>query len=477
MGLTRSQWARRAFLALFIASFFQGVSLLVPSKLGSATLTAAKDQLGNARLSFSSALEGTHVVGQTTINIDTSNYPDENTNHLFPGDTAHIGSNNYTVGTIIDSDTFTLTSGLLSGDTSDDTKIYVDQDTNAIHTISFTTASFVANGAIRILVPANANNTNNSDGNPDADGFDLNSVTAGDVTCPGDTTGFDFVAGTATDAGTSGWHTFECRYSGSGNTSTALSLTIGVTQKLLNPAPESSHVQGTADDYTITIRNLNSAYSTVDEVNAKVVLIEGVRVSATVESTLSFSIAGVSAGSTNCGTNATSDVVTTVYSVPFGSISNFNAFYDAEQKLTVSTNANDGYEVRMYEDDELGKGGADSPFIADTLCDTGPCTHIAPQEWVTLSINGFGYSLQNSSGTDSEFEWDDTTPTTGFKAKQFPNYTEGSTQYTASGAEIMSYNDPVDGSSVFVCYRLKVSGTQAAGDYYNTITYIATPQF
>ena len=251
-------------------------------------------------------------------------------------------------------------------------------------------------------------------------------------------------------------------------------MIIGGANKLINPAPKSAHAQGTADDYTITIRNLDSSYTTVDEVDAKVVLIEAVRVTATVESTLSFAIAGKAAASTDCGTSSDYYVTSTLYSIPYGSISNFDAFYEAEQQLTVSTNADDGYEVRFYEDDELGKDGADSPYIPDTACGGTPCTHITQQNWTdAATYNGFGYSLQNSSGTDAEFEWDDST----FYAKQLPNITEGATQYLNTSAEIMSNAGPVSASSVFVCYRLSVDGTQESGDYYNTITYIATPQF
>lgn len=473
----RLKWVYKLILVFFLLSLFQGWFLLQPPELDSATLTNAKDLLENSRLSYSTALEGAHSIGDTTITIDTSNYPDQNNFHIFPGDSAVIGSHSYTVGTVIDDatdDKFTITTALQSGDTADDTKIYVKQ--TAIHTVYFTTTSAVADGAIRISVPATANDTNDSDTYPDADGFDLNAVVDGDITCPGDDGNYDFVTGTATDAGGGGWHTFECRYSGTGAGSTAMSMTIGGTHELLNPAPDATHVQGTADDYTIRIQNLNASDSAIDAVDAKVIVVEAIRVSATVEETLTFTIALVSASANNCGTGASTDVATTVYSVPFGAVTSPNTFYDAEHQLTVSTNADDGYEITVFEDDELGFDGAASPYIPDTPCDVA-CTHTTAQEWVTTSTNGFGYSLQNATNNDAKFEWDDNTPTTGFKAKQFPNRTEGLTQDQDTDAEIMSNAGPVSGSSIYVCYRVDVSGSQEAGNYYNTITYIATPQF
>jgi len=96
---------------------------------------------------------------------------------------------------------------------------------------------------------------------------------------------------------------------------------------------------------------------------------------------------------------------------------------------------------------------------------------------VTTTTYGFGYSLQNSSGTDAKFEWDDNTPVTGYKAKQFPNNTESSTQYIDSNAEVMYNAGPVSGSSVYVCYRLNISAVQEPGLYFNKVRYTATATF
>ncbi|MBU3956823.1 hypothetical protein KKI19_00880, partial [Patescibacteria group bacterium] len=112
---------RKIVLVLFLLSFslFQGWVFFHPAELDSATLTDAKDLLENSRLSFSTIVSGTGSVGATTINITTSGQADTNTNHLFPGDSVTIGTGSYTVGTIVDTDTFTITTGLVSGDTDD----------------------------------------------------------------------------------------------------------------------------------------------------------------------------------------------------------------------------------------------------------------------------------------------------------------------------------------------------------------------
>jgi len=482
------KWACKLVLALFVLSLFQGWFLFHPTELDSATLTDARDLLENSRLSYLTALEGAHDTNATTITIDKTNYTDKDNYHIFPGDSVTIGSNSYTVGTVIDDatdDKFTITTGLDAGDTADDTAVYVNQ--TATHTIYFTAASAVADGAIRVSIPATSDDTDNSDSKPDIDGFDFDS--AAGVSCTPDVEfgDYDFVTGTATDEGSNGtsdWHTFECRYSGNGSGSTALTMTIGTSNELINPAPETGHNRGTADDYTTRIQNLDGSDDVIDSVDVKVVLIEAVRVTATVEATLSFTIAGRNSGNTHCGQAA--DVTTTVYSVPFGSLT-ANSFTDGAHDLEVSTNADDGYSVTVRANDQMGLNGgactgdlgeADN-CIKDTTCDGETCTHesTATDDWETDATNGFGYSLDAWDGTDSKWEWDSTNGTcdgTGedFCAAQFADAEAGQT-----AQEIMDNDGPVDSKNMYVCYRISISGTQPAGDYYNTVTYIATPQF
>lgn len=470
----RKKYKKASFFVLvfFLFSIGEIYLLTAPAELESATLTNAKGLITSSRLSFKMALNGNHDSGETYITVKASS--DDDTDHLFPGDSVTIGSTTArTVTTIVDATHFTIDTGLSAGASDDDT-VYVNQ--TAVHTISFNTASSVPDGLIRVLIPASTSDANNSDGVADGDGFDLDSIdTSGpsdDVSCA-DIGSFDFAtdAHNATDAGVTGYHKFECRYSGVGTTDTTLTMVIGSSNYLINPAPSATHSQGTGDGRVITIQHLDANFQVIDDVDIKEVFIESVRVSATIEPTLNFAIAGLSSG-THCGEDI--DVTTTAYSVPFGAISTANAFNDTAQQMTISTNADDGYYLYVYEDDELGLSGANSPLIPDTPCDTS-CTHTTSDEWNTATNNGFGYSLENQSGTDATFLYSESSRF--FSTKQFPNYTEGTTQHTDSSADIMSNAAPVSGSSIYVCYRLSVSGTQEAGQYWNTLTYIATPQF
>jgi len=484
---------RGLLLVLLFLCLNLALSFLHPQETRSA-LSSASATLSNSRLSYRAGVADTFPAGRTTIDIDTSANADNNTNHLFVGDAvcfSDVGENGcknsltYAVRTVFpitDTDTFVMSSALAGALANTDLAMATASGTM---TVAFGIGSTIpVNGDIKITIPAVNSDTQTNDGLPDTNsslatnGFDLNGMTATEVSVSGGT-GCTWTATETLTAGTSSTdHTIVATTTTACTTGTITATIGGTAHYLVNPAPiTSGHAQGTADYYAIGIATRDAADITIESANVKVAPIEAVFVSATVEEILTFSIAGVGTGYTACGTNATTDVTTYAYSVPFGTISSSNTFYDAEQTLTVSTNATSGYKVYVKEDDELGKDGADSPNIPDTLCNTGTCTHTSAQEWTAVNINGFGYSLQDISSTNAKFEWDDSVPTTGFSAKHFPNDTESPTQYTATDAEVMSDSSPVSASSAYVCYRLDVSGTQQAGLYYNTVKYIATATF
>lgn len=485
----------RVLIGLLIFFVLGVLSLPSPRKLESANLTSASTTMSNSRLSYKSSIGTGQSVGDTTITVDTDS-ADPDTDHLFPGDTicfvnaaqsGCIGNRTYTVDSIVTTPNgtqFTMTDGL--DNALVDTDFVVATQSGTL-TVAFTTTGEIpANGDILITIPALQTANKTCDGFPDTDtlannGFDLKNpalLTSSDITISSSGCDNNWTTNAPTCATGANDHTIRVdRHTNSCPASSTITVTVGSTNKPINPAPRTGHTQGTADAYSIKAQTRDGSDNEIDTVDVMVAPVEAVFVSATVEETLTFTIAAVGSGTTACGSGASTDVTTYAFAVPFGSIASTNTFYDAEQQLTVSTNADGGYKVYVTEDDELSKDGGGVNEIADTACDSGPCTHTSAQEWVTVSTNGFGYSLQNSSGTDAKFEWDDNTPTTGFKAKQFPNETEGAGQYDDTNAEVMTNSNPVNGSSVYVCYRLDVGGTQAAGYYYNKIWYIATPTF
>lgn len=470
--------ALASILALSTQSFF----LINPQELDSANLTAAADTLSTSRLSFYGSLGVGHTAGVSFIRISTSGMPSTSTANLFTGDTVLIGlgigttapAATYTVDDIYDTDEFTITSGLASGD--NDSGDLVIATRSATHTVTFTPATSIGNGAFRILIPSGANN--NNDGIPNHDGFDYG-VTAPSLTAPtgGGVTSWETATATAS-AGTgctSGNHCFEARYNGTNTASGTFTFTIGGANKLLNPAPATGHTVGSADTYTVTIQHLAdrlSNYAVIDSTTVKVAVIESVRVTATVDPTITFTLAAVGVGTTSCNVPAT--ITTTATAVPFGTMA-LNTFKNLAQKLTVSTNAVGGYAVTTLENDQLGKDGGTATFIADATGD-GAMTHETQDDWHTATQNGFGYSLQNVDAAAIVFQYSDTSGgscvTGTFCAKQF-----AATADTETAQSLFSSTTVANAEDVYACYRLTVGATQAAGDYENNITYTATATF
>ena len=474
-------------LKLLTAFLLTGLLALVyPQELDSANLTSVADTLSTSRLSYYSQLSGAHTVGATLLTVKTSGVPSTTTANLFAGDTVMIGdgetATSYTVDDIFDTDEFQITSGLGSGDVEDGDVIIATR--SATHTVTFTTATAFPNGAIRVLIPSGTNA--NNDGIPNHDGFDYG-VTAPSLTAPtsGGVTSWETATATAS-AGTgctAGNHCFEARYNGTNSVNASLTFTIGGTNNLITPAPGASHTAGTADTYSVTIQHLRDRlnnYAVADSTVVKIAVIESVRVTATVDPSLTFTIAGAASGASRCGT--TTDVTTTATGVPFGSVS-LAAFNDASQTLSAVTNGDGGYAVTMISDDQLSVGGDHTTEIVNTDCDSENCTDATSGEWSTENdVSGFGFSIQNVDASTVPFEYSTATGncTGTYCARMIPSTATASETPDDSDTalSIMSKTTiPTTTEDMYVCYRLTVATTQTAGDYENNITYVATATF
>jgi len=481
---------------LFFLFLFQVVSLLYlrkPAKGGA--LTSVKDTLSNSRLSFVAAEDSGNAVGSSLVRLQLvgDSPPGWATTvknfNLFPGDTIKVGDKvDYTVLDIIDDsndDLITVSPDLETGDADADDPMIASA--SARHTVTLTTASAVANGAIRVRIAAAAGGAD--DGIPDKGGFDFGAIVAGDISCPTGTTGNvdSWESGTATASGGTGcttgnYHCFECRYNGTLDASQALTINIGTTapaDQLINPSPSSiTRTIGVADSHTFIIDHLQSDYTALDTTTGKIVVQEAVRVTATVEPTIEFTIASVGVGATPCGVSTA--VTTTAATVPLGTLS-ITSFTAAAQQLTVSTNAASGYAVTLIEDDQLDKAGATAPFIPDSTGDGANMTHTAKADWDDASdddAKGFGYSLHNIDCTTTcslAFNYNDgdgNCSGTTYCGKQVP-----ATADTDVAQTIFSSTSVANAEDVYMCYKAVISATQAAGDYENYITFVATAIF
>ncbi len=487
---------RHLFLVgVFLFSLFLLLFFFKPTELDSASLTSASATLSNPRLSFYAVVDEGADIGDSAIDIKTTgNYADKNTNHLFPKDNVAVGNEgNLTVASIIDSNTFVLSAGLTIP-ASDGDPVYATQ--SGTLTVTFkTTNTIPAGGDVLITIPDPAANGN--DGAPDTadssanNGFDFNGITTSNITCP---SGGSWTVTSAT-AGSGSGHTVVCTTSSEIAASTTLTIIIGdETKSLVNPAPVySGHTQGLADTYTVSVQTRDSGDREIDSVEVKVAPVEAVLVSATVDETLTFQIQGVNNGVTACGQET--DVTTTAYSVPWGLLSTADSFKEAAQQLTVSTNAESGYTVKIEENDQMGKNGVtcsgsdaneDDNCIQDTTCSASGCSESTGYNWTNASTyHGLGYSLQNVDGSDAVFVYNSNDPCSNsagagtFCAKQLADQESSETKATimCGGGGDCSSNGPVNSKDIYVCYRIAISAIQPAGYYYNKVKYTATATF
>lgn len=496
-GIYMKNVSATVVLRLVIAMFM--VILLWPTPVFAGTLTSAKDTLSNSRLSFRGHVGSSYSSGSTTLAIASSSNPDNDLLNLFPRDTICFpdaglngcaGSTSYTIATIPSQSgqTMALASALV---TALDTSNFAVSTQSAIHTVTFTTVSAVSSGSVRVIIPAFTNsNTTTTDGFPDfggsvsSSGFDLNGINGSPgtyITCAGGAVTWGTPTVSLPGSSASSDHEINCPFTGTLSSSTAVTITIGTSGKrVINPAPVTSgHTRGTSDVYTVTIRELDGSSNIIDSTDVKVAPVEGVLVSATVDTSLTFTISGVDTTSTStCGRVASSTTggTSTASTVPFHTITSPDTAYQMAQLLTVSTNSTSGYAVTAEENAVLSIDGLGVNTIPDTTCGATPCTSggtadPSPQDWVTYgTYRGFGYSLENVSGSDAKFQYNDSSRT--FNAAPF--YITGA---SSGPPTLMSNGSPVSSSQVRVCYQIVVSGTQRAGYYLNKVTYIATPVF
>ncbi len=138
-------------------------------------------------------------------------------------------------------------------------------------------------------------------------------------------------------------------------------------------------------------------------------------------------------------------------------------FFSTDSHTLSVTAPGQGYSVSAYETSKLTlSGGSDT--IADTTCDSGPCTETSAQLWSTATNNGFGY---NVSGDDKASDF-----TTSNHFRPFPDLSLGETPAT-----IMSTVEAGKNRTATVTYKLSPSGSQASGTYITNIIYIATPTY
>ncbi len=217
-----------------------------------------------------------------------------------------------------------------------------------------------------------------------------------------------------------------------------------------------------AGSYRITMTNTgNSDYG-----ETRVAIIDDVVVTASVDTTFTFTITGLATSTTVNGDLTTGS--STATAIPFGVLAPGVAKVFG-QRLNVTTNAAFGYSVTVVEDQNLSSAtGADIDIFKDGV------TPGAPTAW-TSPLNTLGseqtYGHLGLTSDDAVLSGGDEFGTSLYTG-----------DFTAP-RQVMYHNAPADGlaagiGSTTVAYKVEIGSLQEAGsDYTNTLTYVATPIF
>lgn len=173
--------------------------------------------------------------------------------------------------------------------------------------------------------------------------------------------------------------------------------------------------------------------------------------------TLTFTIGGLASSTSTSGITTTIDTTST--SIPFGTLP-ISAAQTGAQRLTVTTNAVQGYEIFSYAQQDLVGSSADEiPPVA--------ATNDSPLGWsaaCTLGSTGcYGYHTSDAvlAGGSTRFAADDT-------------YARFS---TTSLSEVAYSAAAVSNRSTDVVYKVEVHESQAADSYSTSLVYVVVPTF
>jgi hypothetical protein len=355
-----------------------------------------------------------------------------------------------------------------------------DSDTAVVsnHTIQFKTQSAVsASTTVTIDFPDSFKTTTTpAFANTDALDFDIatTSVELGERElevfafgqCPGSDTGYATSSFEITSISSANLFTFT-HCNGTPDLPAAATTTIEIGTHASYLGAGTSRIEN-ADDtgsYVITV-NANSGTDTGD---TRVYIISDVALTAAVETTFTFSISGVNQGVEQCDTGVGGvDETSTGITLPFGTLETLTAKTLA-QDLQVTTNAANGFVVTIQQDQNPTSGSADIDVFDDGVAQTSPTGWSPPQGSLAGGENTWGHYGYTSEDDLNSDEFGDGTNYAGFDG--------------TNPDEIFSNDGPADNTTpdvgrTQVCYKMEVSALQeAANDYTNNITYIATPTF
>ncbi len=295
-----------------------------------------------------------------------------------------------------------------------------------------------------------------------------------------------------------------------------------VIEGVENPEKDSESEVGEADTYNIR--------TTMPEVwgdgfiDAMYAIVEPIEVTAEVEAILEFQIYGVDGntganldsggtaidgpstdhgwGTVVNGANLDDDLVTHPDEINFG-VLDLGVMHTVAQDLRVVTNASEGYTVTVFQDQDLTslQGDTINPFgewdeennilsrwepSEATVWESPFADLDYPDSWSYFGFTSQDRSLEYDGGYQCGSEYTEGTDNSYFSrsdviaAEDLENVWAGFDGSTPEA--VMCHVGPSDGETenvgmTRVGYSIEISPLQPAGQYTNTLTYIATPTF
>jgi hypothetical protein len=239
-------------------------------------------------------------------------------------------------------------------------------------------------------------------------------------------------------------------------TSSAVSIVVGSTTPLwYNPS--------TTGSYVIRMRG----GTTANTGDTRVAVLQNVTVTASVDTTFTFTVSGVATSTTYNGVTTTGSTTATV--LPFATLVP-GVKSSLAQTLNVTTNARNGFNVTVQENQPLTSStGATIDLFKDGATTTTPIAWASPSN--TLNVpSTYGHLGVTSDDSDLVGAANDFT-----SSKYAGNIDQPRT--------IFANNAPTNGTTqniglAHVLYSIEIGTLQEAGnDYTNTLTYVATPTF
>lgn len=501
-------------MKLFRAGFWTALIILViffltPQKATAATLTTARDTITTSRPSPSSPLNAAlgSTDSQATIFSNSSRYLASDSAKLIRTSTGIL----IDTGTIVASQSAALTTVFFAeqagsaGDVGTDV-LFVP--ITAMHTIQFTVVNAVpTNGDIVLTFPTLTSGDADNDASPSATTFQFNNLVTGtggrdnidffddssDISANVTITETEPSAGSPgtlslnLDSGTIGAGSVVKIYLGC-TTSTSSSCSTQ-TPRIINPTKTAA--AGTRDRWKIKIDTENATDVLLDTATVAIATIESVQVLATVDPTLTFTIAGVddadhilpinTGNTTGCTNTETTNagLASTETVVNLGILSSTPAVDTkianiAAQLITVATNGVGGYSLTA-----TSSGSLQDPATGYAIAsNTTPAAFPASNEW--FGIHACGLDVAAATWVEGGASQSCVTQPSGSSSTEcFYGWPTKTTSVTLAS----DTSGPVDNTIaagnglISVEYAAGVDASVPAGIYQSYVTYVATPTF